>query len=58
MVCGTLRACFIKALDRELKRRRLTVPALEHALAAELRGERQAVLATGTQRTLGSIRRT
>ena len=49
---------FIKALDRELQRRGLTVPALEHDLAAELRGERQAVLATGTQRTLGSIRRT
>ena len=36
---------FIKALDRELKRRRLTVPALEHDLTAELRGQRQAVLA-------------
>lgn len=30
---------FIKALDRELKRRRLTVAALEPDLAAELRGE-------------------
>ncbi|MFG1930686.1 hypothetical protein ACGFK1_08500 [Mycobacterium sp. NPDC048908] len=44
---------FIKALDRELKRRRLTVPALEHDLAAELRGQRQAVLDAGTLRTLG-----
>ena len=44
---------FIKALDRELKRRRLTVPALEHDLAAELRGQRQAVLATRSSRTLG-----
>ena len=44
---------FIKALDRELKRRRLTVPAFEHDLAAELRGKRQAVLATGATRTLG-----
>ena len=45
---------FIKALDRELKRRRLTVPAFEHDLAAELRGERQTVLAKGTPRILGS----
>ncbi len=44
---------FIKALDRELKRRRLNVPAFEHDLAAELRGKRQAVLATGAPRTLG-----
>jgi hypothetical protein len=45
---------FIKALDRELKRRQLTVPAFEHDLAAELRGERQTVLANGTRRILGS----
>ena len=45
---------FITALDRELKRRRLTVPAFEHDLAAELRGKPQAVLATGTARTLGT----
>jgi uncharacterized protein YbbK (DUF523 family) len=44
---------FITALDRELKRRRLTVPALEHDLAAELRGQRQAVLDAGALRTLG-----
>ncbi len=44
---------FIKALDRELKRRRLNMPAFEHDLAAELRGKRQAVLATGAPRTLG-----
>jgi hypothetical protein len=44
---------FIKALDRKLKRRRLTVPAFEHDLAAELRGEQQAVLAKGTPRMLG-----
>ncbi len=43
---------FIKALDRELKRRRLTVPAFEHDLAAELRGKPQAALTTGTPRTL------
>lgn len=45
---------FIKALDRELKHRRLTLPALEHDLAAELRGDRQAVLRTRTSRTLGA----
>ena len=45
---------FIKALDRELKRRQLTLPAFEHDLAAELRGERQAVLETGAPRTLGA----
>ncbi|MEZ0350915.1 hypothetical protein [Mycobacterium sp. pR1184] len=44
---------FIKALDRELKHRRLILPALEHDLAAELRGERQAVLDTPTSRVLG-----
>ena len=44
---------FIEALDRELKRRRLTVPAFEHDLAAELHGKRQVVLATGTPRRLG-----
>lgn len=44
---------FIKALDRELKRRGLTVPALEHDLAAELRGDRQFVLARGAVRMLG-----
>jgi hypothetical protein len=47
---------FITGLDRELKRCRLTVPAFEHDLAAELRGQRQAVLATGTPRTLGANR--
>ncbi len=45
---------FITALDRELKRRRLTVPAFEHDLAAELLGKRQTVLATGPARTLGT----
>jgi uncharacterized protein YbbK (DUF523 family) len=44
---------FIRALDRELRRRRLTLPAFEHDLAAELRGTRQRVLKTGPQRTLG-----
>lgn len=46
---------FVRALDRELKRRRLTVPAFEHDLAAELRGKRQSVLTTGPQRTLGTF---
>ena len=49
---------FITALDRELERRRLTVPAFEHDLAAELRGKPQAVLTTGTPRTLGTSPRT
>jgi hypothetical protein len=49
---------FITALDRELKRRRLTVPAFEHDLAPELRGKPQAVLATGIARTLGTSPRT
>lgn len=44
---------FIKALDRELKRRRLIVPAFEHDLAAELRGEQQAVFVKGERRMLG-----
>lgn len=44
---------FITALDRELTRRQLAVPALEHDLAAELRGERQSVLTPPTRRTLG-----
>jgi uncharacterized protein YbbK (DUF523 family) len=44
---------FIKALDRELKRRQLTVPAFEHDLVAELRGQRQATLARRSSRTLG-----
>lgn len=45
---------FITALDRELRRRRLSVPAFEHDLAAELRGQPQAVFATGMARTLGA----
>lgn len=45
---------FIEALDRELRRRRLAVPAFEHDLAAELRGKRQAVLAGRAPRVLGA----
>ncbi len=45
---------FINALDKALKRRRLTVPAFEHDLAAELRGERQAAVASSPRRTLGA----
>ncbi|WP_172650857.1 hypothetical protein [Rhodococcus opacus] len=45
---------FMCALDRELRRRRLTVPALEHDLAAELRGERKSVLSSPPPRTLGA----
>lgn len=46
---------FIAALDRQLRRRGLEVPALEHDLAAELRGSRQALLAAGAVRTLGGV---
>ena len=49
---------FIKALDRELQRRRLTVPAIEHDLAAELCGQHQVVLAKPILRTLGALTRT
>lgn len=45
---------FIESLDRELQRRRVNLPAREHDLAAELRGERQSVLAGPPPRTLGS----
>ncbi len=44
---------FIRALDRELHRRGLAVPALEHDLAAELRGEPQVLLGLPPRRTLG-----
>lgn len=44
---------FVRALERELKCRRLEVPAFEHDLVAELRGQRREVLATGSIRTLG-----
>ena len=43
---------FITALDRELKRRRLTVHAFEHDLPAELHGQRQTLLAAPALRTL------
>jgi predicted secreted protein len=42
---------FVAALERELRRRRLAVPLLEHDLVAEMRGERQDVLAPLTSRT-------
>jgi hypothetical protein len=35
---------YIKAVQRQLRRRRLTPPLLEHDLVAEMRGERQEVL--------------
>ncbi len=44
---------FIRALDRQLKRRGKSVPALEHDLAAELHGQRQLLLGTPPPRTLG-----
>jgi hypothetical protein len=46
---------FIEALDRELKRKGMTVPAVEHDLAAELHGKRQSVLAAPPPRTLGTL---
>lgn len=46
---------FVEALDRELKRRGLTVPAYEHDLAAELRGEHQTVFSATATRTLGTV---
>lgn len=56
-VAGCRRAgagLFSEALDRELKRRRLTLNAFEHDLVAELRGDRAGVLADGPRRALGS----
>ena len=44
---------FIRALDRELRRRGLSVPAFEHDLAAELRGEPQEAIGRPPSRTLG-----
>ena len=44
---------FIRALDRQLARRRLSLPAYEHDLAIELHGGTQAVLATTADSTLG-----
>jgi predicted secreted protein len=41
---------FINSLQRQLRRRRLTPPLLEHDLVAEMRGERQHVLPTGPDR--------
>jgi hypothetical protein len=35
---------YVKSLKRQLRRRRLTPPLLEHDLVAEMRGERQEVL--------------
>ncbi len=35
---------FTQALQRQLRRRRLAVPLLEHDLIAKMRGERQPVL--------------
>jgi predicted secreted protein len=46
---------FIAALDRQLGRRGLEVPALEHDLAAELRGSQQTLLTAGPLRTLGAL---
>lgn len=45
---------FIEALDRELARRGLEVPAFEHDLATELSGGRQELLVSQPAATLGS----
>ena len=47
---------FIAALDRQLRRRGLEVPALEHDLAAELRGSQQVLLTARPSRPLGALR--
>lgn len=44
---------FVRALDRRLQRCGVTVPALEHDLAIELKGGAQRVLATPPRRMLG-----
>lgn len=49
---------FVRQLDRELRRRGLTVPAVEHDLAAELRGDRQTLLVGKPRRMLGGTRGT
>ncbi|MGD1347466.1 hypothetical protein ACKUU1_17390 [Mycobacterium seoulense] len=46
---------FIAALDRQLRRRGVEVPALEHDLAAELRGSQQTLLAAGVLRTVRAL---
>ena len=45
---------FIEALDRQLKRRGLALPALEHDLATELHKGTQTLLSTPPTRTLGA----
>ena len=47
---------FVTALDRELKRRNVIVPAFEHDLVAELHGVPQSVLAGGPTASLGARR--
>ncbi len=50
------RGLFVRALDRELERSNVTVPAFEHDLVAELRGAPQTVLADGPRTSLGARR--
>jgi predicted secreted protein len=45
---------FIRALDRQLKRRGIRIPAVEHDIATELQGGSQTLLSTPTPRTLGA----
>lgn len=45
---------FIRALDRQLKRRGMTLDAFEHDLARELRGEPQTLLDRSASRRLGT----
>jgi hypothetical protein len=45
---------FIRALDRQLNRRGIRIPAVEHDLATELEGGAQTLLSTPVLRTLGT----
>ncbi|MGZ5346184.1 MAG: hypothetical protein ACXWF9_13195, partial [Solirubrobacterales bacterium] len=44
---------FIRSLQRQLRRRGLAVPLLEHDLVAEMRGQRQQVLGGGPDTATG-----
>ena len=50
-----VRACSSLRWIDELRRRGLEVPALEHDLAAELRGTPQTLLAADALRTVGAL---
>lgn len=52
--CRPGQGWFVTALDHELKRRKVTLPAFEHDLVAELHGTPQSVLARGPRKSLGA----